>query len=208
MTKNMIDQSCLDRRATLAGLFAAGLLPASLAEAAAAAGAVETSHGAAKAEARGVMRQLAVGAEVFVGDLVSTGDTARLVMLLGAATRVSLGASTRLKIDKYLAETRGELNFNTGPVLVDRDEKAPHMDLRLRSPFGMIALRGTRVFAGPSNGAFGVFVERGAVDFTAGGATVRINAGQGSDVKRPGDRPTPVKDWGIGRVIDALTSVG
>ena len=81
------------------------------------------------------------------------------------------------------------------------------MDLRLRSPFGTIALRGTRVFAGPSKGVFGVFVERGIVDFTAGGVTVRLSAGEGSDVRRPGDKPTPPSRWGSERALDALASV-
>ena len=80
------------------------------------------------------------------------------------------------------------------------------MDLRVRSPFGTIALRGTRVFAGPSNGVFGVFVERGVVDFTAGGAAVRLTAGEGSDVRHPGDKPTPPRLWGDERVRDALIS--
>ncbi len=83
----------------------------------------------------------------------------------------------------------------------------PHGDLRLRSPYGVIALRGTRVFAGPSKVAFGVFVERGVVDFTAGGATVRLTAGEGSDVRRRGDKPTPPQRWGSERVLDALSSV-
>lgn len=81
------------------------------------------------------------------------------------------------------------------------------MDLRLRSPFGAIALRGTRVFAGPSNGVFGVFVDRGVVDFTAGGATVRLMPGEGSDVRRQGDKPTPPRRWPPERVDAAMISV-
>jgi ferric-dicitrate binding protein FerR (iron transport regulator) len=168
---------------------------------------VESCLGLADAEARGVTRTLGNGAEVFVGDLVSTHEAARLVMLLGVATRIHMGGNVRMGIDKYLAETRGELHFDSGPVLLDRDEGAPPTDLRLRSPFGTIALRGTRFFAGPSKGVFGVFVQRGIVDFTAGGETVRLTAGEGSDVRRPGGKPTPPNRWGSERAVDALASV-
>lgn len=194
-----------DRRSLLGGMACAAAF-ASSSFAANAAGLVESCVGVADAEAHGAVRSLAKGSDIFVGDLISTHE-ARLIMLLGAATRVHMGGNTRLRIDKFLAETRGELRFDSGPVLIDRDEGSPGMDLRLRSPFGTIALRGTRVFAGPSKGVFGVFVQRGIVDFTAGGTTVRLTAGEGSDVRRPGDKPTQPSRWGSERVVDALASV-
>jgi hypothetical protein len=68
-------------------------------------------------------------------------------------------------------------------------------------------VRGTRVFAGPSAGVFGVFVERGAVAVTAGGRQVTLREGQGSDIRRPGDAPTPPRPWGEPRIRAALDSV-
>lgn len=195
----------IDRRALLGGVAAWGA--AAQAFAANATGAVESATGASTAVARGVSRALATGAEVFVGDLVNTTEFARLVMKLGAATRVHMGPSVKLRIDRYLADKAGELRFENGPVLVDRPDNQPHMDLKLRSPFGLVALRGTRVFAGPSNGVFGVFVQRGAVDLTAGGKTVRIAAGQGADVKVPGGPPSNPTAWGQERIVNALISV-
>jgi hypothetical protein len=196
----------IDRRSVISGLAcAAAAAPAALSVSAI--GSVESAIGPAHDEAHGVKRPLATGAEIFIGDLVSTGEAARLAMLLGAATRVRMGSRTRLRIDRFLADARGELSFDSGPLLIDRPEGSSRGDLRLRSPYGVIALRGTRVFAGPSKGAFGVFVERGVVDFTAGGATVRLTAGEGSDVRRPGDKPSPPSRWGSERVQDALMSV-
>ncbi len=194
-----------DRR-TLMGSLACAVAVGSTAFAADAVGSVESSIGDANAEALGVRRSLVTGADIFVGDLISTSDTARLIMLLGSATRVHLGASVRLRVDKFLAETGGELRFDSGPLVIDRDERSPPMNLRVHSPFGVIALRGTRFFAGPSNGVFGVFVERGVVDFTAGGATVRLTAGEGSDVRQPGDKPTAPRLWASQRAVDALRS--
>ena len=195
-----------DRRILLGGL-ACAAASALTSLAATADGFIESCVGPAEAESHNVTRALSNGADVFVGDLVSTRETARLVMLLGTQTRIRRGGNTRLRIDRFLAETHGELRFDSGPLVLDRNEGAPAMDLRLRSPFGTIALRGTRVFAGPSKGVFGVFVERGIVDFTAGGVTVRLTAGEGSDVRRPGGKPTPPSRWGSERAIDALASV-
>ncbi len=195
-----------DRRSVISGLACAATIP-SAALCVSPIGSVESAIGSAEDEAHGVKRPLATGAEIFIGDLVSTGAAARLAMLLGAATRVRMGSSTRLRVDRFLADARGELTFNSGPLLIDRGEGLSRSDLRLRSPYGVIALRGTRVFAGPSKGVFGVFVERGVVDFTAGGATVRLTAGEGSDVRRKGDKPTPPSRWGSERVQDALMSV-
>jgi hypothetical protein len=55
---------------------------------------------------------------------------------------------------------------------------------------------------------FGVFVSRGAVAVTGAGKTVRLGAGQGTDIARPGEPPTPPKAWGAARIQAALASVG
>ena len=55
-----------------------------------------------------------------------------------------------------------------------------------RSPFALIAVRGTLFFAGPSNGVFGVFVGRGFVEVTGGDRTVVIRPGLAPTL------PTPV----------------
>lgn len=170
------------------------------------AGFVESCVGAAEAIHERVARPLEDGAKVFIEDLVSTHQDSRLVLLLGAATRIRMGRGTRLRIDKFLTEAKGEFTFESGPLLLEHEGPPPH-DLRLRSPYGIIAVRGTRVFAGPSNGKFGVFVERGVVDFTAGGATVRLEAGLGSDVRRPGEKPSAPSYWKPERAVEALQSV-
>jgi hypothetical protein len=77
----------------------------------------------------------------------------------------------------------------------------------LRSLFGLITIRGTRVFAGPSNGVFGVFVTRGVVDVTAGGKTVRLAKGFGTNIAKPGDPPTDPAAWKPPRIKAALASV-
>jgi hypothetical protein len=54
--------------------------------------------------------------------------------------------------------------------------------LRVRSPYGLMAVRGTTFFAGPSNDVFGVFVARGVVAVTGGGRTVVLRLGLGTNI--------------------------
>ena len=68
-------------------------------------------------------------------------------------------------------------------------------------------MRGTRFFAGPIDGVFGIFVARGAVDVTAGGKTVRLKQGEGTDIARQGDAPGPVKMWGPPKIAKAMALV-
>jgi ferric-dicitrate binding protein FerR (iron transport regulator) len=71
----------------------------------------------------------------------------------------------------------------------------------------LIAVRGTRFFAGPSNGVFGVFVERGSVTVAAAARQVLLRAGQGTDIHHPGAAPTPAAKWGRPRIDAAFGSV-
>jgi ferric-dicitrate binding protein FerR (iron transport regulator) len=75
--------------------------------------------------------------------------------------------------------------------------------LRIRTSYGLIAVRGTRVFAGFEGKALAVFVERGVVSVRAAGQTVLLRSGDGTSIPTPGARPTPVAQWKAKR-IDAL----
>jgi hypothetical protein len=150
---------------------------------------------------------LAIRANVFVEETVMTGEAARLALRFGSDTTLRLGAATRLTIDRYTANAGGEYNLMEGGLLYDRPRKKASADSVLRSLFGLIAIRGTRVFAGPSNGVFGVFVAYGAVDVTAAGKTVTLGAGFGTNIAKPGDEPTDPAVWKRPRIRAALASV-
>ena len=77
----------------------------------------------------------------------------------------------------------------------------------MRSPFGLIAVRGTRFFAGPSNGVFGVFVERGRVLVVGVDTAVIVEGGFGTDIARPGAEPTAPHPWAAPRIVNAMASV-
>ena len=170
-------------------------------------GSVEEVKGEAFAELDAVRRTLEPGAPVFLGDEVVTGVASRLGMRLGRDTTISLGEQARLKIDRFLVGAGGEMTLRSGPLLFDRPQRSAPAGVRIRSPFALIAVRGTQFFAGPSNGPFGVFVARGSVAVTSAGQQVILREGEGTDFVSPGTPPTPVKRWAPQRIRAAIASV-
>src|SRR5271165_6802645 len=162
---NIADRRTLERRSILIAPAAALAARVTRADAAAVvrAGAVKTSRGDCFARTASSRRALTPDADVFVGDSVGTGVDSSLGLLLGVATKIQLGAETQLRIDRFIVNAGGVLNFDRGAILYDHDPSAGADSSVVRSPFGLLAVRGTRFFAGPSKGVFGVFVERGAV---------------------------------------------
>lgn len=195
----------LRRRAVILG-FSGASLSAIAAEPPA--GAVESLHGNAFAQMQASRRALAIAASVFVGDLVGTDANSKLGLHLGTATRVNLGPETSLRIDRFIVAAGGILELNRGAMVLDHDPAEGRADMTVRSPFGLIAVRGTRLFAGPSNGVFGVFVFHGAVRVVGDHQWVDLGAGLGTDIARPGAEPTPPHAWAPARVQRALASVG
>jgi hypothetical protein len=199
----------LDRRSLLrTGIAAAILIPrAARAEKAEPVGSVEDVKGEAFVEAQAARRSLDRAAPLFINDLVGTGLNSRLTLQLGKDTTLRVGAQARLVIDRLLVNAGGEITLQSGPILFDRPPGSAPARMQIRSSFGLIAVRGTRFFAGPSANVFGVFVERGSVAVAAAGARVVLRAGQGTNIARPGAAPTPAAPWRPERVRAALDSV-
>jgi hypothetical protein len=196
----------MERRALLTALGAVwcGGRCASAAEPA---GAVETSRGECFAQTAAERRTLAPTAAVYMGDAVGTGVQSALAMRLGTATQVKLGAEARLRIDRFLVNAGGVLVLERGGMLYDHDTSAGPSDVTVRGPFGLVAVRGTRFFAGPSNGVFGVFVESGQVTVVGVNTAVVLVSGQGTNIERPGAEPTAPVVWGAARIASAMASV-
>jgi hypothetical protein len=196
----------ISRRALLRGLVGTGLA-APGAAAAEPAGAVETSRGECYALTAAARRALAPAAAIFIGDAVGTGAQSALSMRLGAATQVKLGPEARLRVDRFVANAGGVLILERGGMIYDHDPASHPSDVAVRGPFGLLAVRGTRFFAGPSNDVFGVFVERGAVTVVGRNTSVVVNSGFGTDIARPGAEPEPPHVWGAARIASAMASV-
>ena len=171
-------------------------------------GHVQSVRGEAFAEIGAKRRPLAVRAPLYLGDLIVTGADARIRVRLGRRTTLALGSNARLRIDRQvLADDSGEYDLQAGPLLLDHSDDGPSVRATVRSPYGLIAVRGTRFFAGPSNDVFGVFVASGRVSVQADGRTVLLDRGEGTNIPAPGAPPSQPAPWGQGRITAALASV-
>lgn len=175
-------------------------VPLGLLGAADAAGAVDDVKGEAKAEQAGAGRPLAPKGPVFIGDVVSTGQKSRLALKLGERTTLKLGAEARLKLDKYVAETGGDFELIAGSLFFDRSGPPAKDGIQFRNAYGLIAVRGTRFYAGPSRGKFGILVGHGRVAVTAAGKTVVLGPQQGTDIAAIGAPPSEPRSWPTSRV--------
>lgn len=169
-------------------------------------GAIDEIRGEAFAESNGERRKLAAKGDIFVGDVLSTGNNALIVMKLGPATTIKLGADSRLKVDRYLAETGGEFDMQAGHMMFERTGKPTTQGITFKSVYGLLAVRGTRFYAGPNQGQFALLVGEGRVEVTAGGRTVMVRPQQGIDIKSPGSQPTTPAAWRLPRVREMLAN--
>jgi hypothetical protein len=167
------------------------------------AGSVKDLKGQAFAQTSAARRTLAPQAAVMLGDQVETGDKSLVTLLLGRQTTLRLGERGSVVIDKFLVEAGGDITLQSGPLMVEHPEGAPAEPIQIRTSYGLIAVRGTRVFVGPEGRALAVFVERGEVAVQAGGRTVTLHAGEGTAIAAAGARPARVARWKQKR-IDAL----
>ncbi|MBD9621735.1 FecR domain-containing protein [Ensifer sp. ENS06] len=153
-------------------------------------------------------KPLAVGGQLFENDRVHTNAESFATLNLGTDTRVLLGAETELLVDSFIAGQGGTLELGTGRMVFDRPEGLPKVDVAVRTAFGMIGVRGTKFFCGPSRAAFAVFVEHGSVSVARGGVTKIVAAGQGVEFHHRGDAPSEPANWSEARIKEAYASVG
>lgn len=196
----------LTRRTALCIVASAFAAPS--AQAAEEAGMVRDINGSATAMTGTAVRPLIPRGAVFVDDMVKTGPKTRLGIDLGSRTTLNLGADTTIKIDRYIKDAGGEINLGQGTVVFERRGKPASTELTVRSPYGLIAVRGTRFYAGKlSDGRFGVLVAKGRVDVSGGGSVVSVRAGQGTFIAAPGAKPTVPAAWSWRAIREIKTLV-
>jgi hypothetical protein len=169
----------------------------------------------AGARLQGQARILAVGANVHRDEQVWTSRGARLDIKFNDGSTVVLGENARLVLDKFvlpesegsgtqvLRSISGALRFLGGAV--DRSSLGA---TRIITPMAIVNVRGTDFFAGPIDGAYGVFVFEGAVEVANGGGSVTLRAGEGTTLTRSSVAPTPPKVWGAAKIARAEKLVG
>lgn len=199
----------LSRRAVLA-LTPAALLALSLRPAFAAApiGKAVSVNGTADLKRAGALSTLTPDTEILLDDEVVTRSNGSAQLLLTPDTMINLGAGAQLLIDQFIASQGGTLTLGSGAMVFDRPDGAAPETTTIKTAFAMIGVRGTKFFAGPSKGVFGVFVEHGKVRVLGNGVRRLLRAGDGVDIAKPGDAPSEIKKWGAPRIAEAYASVG
>lgn len=177
-------------------------------------GEVAEVRGAATAARPGARsRTLEPKGEVYFRDTLRTTGEARLVAEFDDGTKLTLGDSASVVIDSFVydpSRSIGQLAARVagGAFLFvgGRIEDQARASVRLRTPLATLGIRGTTVWGGPIDGAYGVLVLSGRVDVRTARGTVTLLEGQGTTL-RPRRAPEPVVVWGADKVRRAIASV-
>ena len=161
----------------------------------------------------GNARVLEVGADLHRDEQVWTAKGGRLDITFADGSSVALGENARLLLDDFvmpegaaagtqvLRSITGALRFVGGAV--DKSGST-----RIVTPIATMTVRGTEFFAGPIDGAYGVFVYHGTVDVATAAGSVTLKDGEGTTLTRNSVAPTPPKLWGAPKIARANALVG
>lgn len=200
------------RLMTIAFLLA---LPCGEAAAQQAIGTVSRIQGEASGILGGTTIPLSPDASVFLNEVLSTGEAARLEVTFTDSTRLTLGEKAKLTLGTYVFNPAagrrtikfalvGAVRFVTGKL-----SKLMMSRVSLTTPVANVGIRGTDFFAGPiDNQALGVLLIEGAVSVSnPAGQRILNRPGQGTNIAVPGAAPGPVTIWPQPKVDRALASV-
>jgi len=161
----------------------------------------------------GKARVLAVGTGLHRDEQVWTARGARLEIAFADGSRVTLGENARLVLDAFvlpegggagdqvLRSISGALRFVGGAV----DKSG---NTRIVTPIATMTVRGTEFFAGPIDGAYGVFVFDGSVDVATAAGSVTLRKGEGTTLTSSSVAPTAPRLWGDAKIARAEKLVG
>ena len=161
----------------------------------------------------GQPRELAVGAEVHRDEQVWTASGGRLDIQFADGSSITLGENARVVLDEFVMpegasagnqvvrSITGALRFVGGAV--DKSGAT-----KIVTPIATMTVRGTEFFAGPIDGAYGVFVFDGEVDVATSAGSVTLKKGEGTTLTQSRVAPTPPKTWGDAKIARAEKLVG
>lgn len=173
-------------------------------------GAVSRIQGETSGTRGGATRALGLNASVFLNEVVSTGEAARLEVTFTDGTQVTLGEKAELTLDTFVfnpAAGSGTIKF--GVVGAFRFLSGQSSDVSVTTPVATLGIRGTEFWGGPiDNQALGVFLIEGAVRVSnAAGEQILSQPGQGTDIATPGAAPGSVTLWPPDKVNRAIATV-
>ncbi|CCQ74852.1 FecR domain-containing protein [Magnetospira sp. QH-2] len=158
-------------------------------------------------------RTLAVGTEVRVGDILSTGANSRLEVELGDGSTLFLGERASFNViafsspkdggEMVLRLLSGAFSAVSGAIA----KQGGRMDIE--TPVATIGIRGTTVWGGQLDGDFQVALLDGtrAVVTTRGGRVDLMKVGDGTLIKNQDTAPAPPKKWGGNKLERAKATV-
>ena len=178
-------------------------------------GAVSRIQGEANGTRGGSTRALGLNASVFLSEIVSTGEGARLEVTFADNTRLTIGEKAKLTLDTYVfdpAAGSGTIKFGvTGALrfVSGKLTKLASSDVSVTTAVATLGIRGTEFWGGPiDDQALGVFLIEGAVSVSnAAGEQILRQPGQGTNIATPGSAPGPVTIWAQDKVNRAVATV-
>jgi hypothetical protein len=202
------------RRAFLAALLVLALVPATLSGADDdPAGKVTRVQGAAMAMQNALPRPLKIGDTILAGDVLSTGQGARLEVTMVDDTVLKLGEKAVLVVSEYVMDAnpnaalrllQGAFSATTGKITQLADAS-----FLVNTEVATIGVRGTTFWGGMLDDEFqvamldgkGVYVE------TRAGRVELTEAGQGTRIADIGSTPSDPVKWPQEKVDRALATV-
>lgn len=147
----------------------------------------------------GERRKLVDGGSIYPGDLVETAAQAKAVLAFRDESKVSLGGSTRFKVDDFIfdsknpAEGRFLVSLLKGTVraLTGLIGKAQTRNVTFNTPTATIGIRGTGIDLSCEDSGCNFFTWLGSMTVTPNGQTALqvLQAGQGLFVSPTAIRP-------------------
>ncbi|GAB6051520.1 hypothetical protein JCM17960_03400 [Magnetospira thiophila] len=176
-------------------------------------GRVVRIQGTAVALLDAVPRPLTVGADVRLGEVLSTGPDARLEVEIQDGSTLFLGEQASLNLEFFdEPATGGEMVMRllTGAfsAVSGRIAQAGGR-MEVHTPVATIGIRGTTVWGGIIDGNFQVALLDGAraVVTTRAGRVDLVKVGDGTLIKDPDSVPTPPNKWGGDKLERAKATV-
>ena len=178
-------------------------------------GAVSRIQGEASGTRGGATRTLSLSASVFLNEVVSTGEAARLEITFTDNTRLTLGEKAQLTFDRYVfnpAAGSGTIKFGVVGAfrfLSGQLSKLARSDVSVTTAVATLGIRGTEFWGGPiDDQVLGVFLIEGVVSVSnAAGEQILTQPGQGTNIATPGVAPGPVTFWPQDKVNRAIATV-
>lgn len=131
------------------------------------------------------------GTPVHMNDRLRTGPGARMQVTFIDGTQLTLGENASVVVDSYvynpskgagkmaLSSTQGAFRFATGKLNQMKDR-----DVKVNTPHGALAVRGTEFWSGNIDGQYGTYVVKGKVGVRSRGRSATLSRGQGVDYGR------------------------